>query len=573
MSLYDKSSLVLIPSGAKNGKVFSQKPVSGAGDFTFSRGSNLSATRVNASQLIEKGRENIFVQSNQFDTTWLLASATITGGQSGYDGTNNAWKLQDTAVSAEHFVRQTPNVGNIVSVSVYAKANTLNFLWLRSVEGGVNKRTWFDLSSGSVGTSQGIDANIESVGNGWYRCSATFNHQAAFEYYIAISDANGSSSYAGTGNGSIYIQDAQLEKSLVATPYIETGASTAQAGILENTPRFDYSGGATCPSLLLEGSRTNLVTQSEYFGDSSWVKYGVGVGITPIVTPNYAISPDGTQNASRLQCDLNGGNTTSDRSWLYQAITTISGDNTFSLYVKNNLNEEITFTLSNGSSETVVVLSDGKWHRLSTVKSGGGQPRIGLIGGVGASDTADLSIYGAQLEQGSYPTSYIPTMGVSQTRAVDDVNELTGATSLIGQSEGTMFLDFVANDDDALQIIYQVRTTGSTNLGQVDFRIQSGNLRALGNDGGSPQYNISAGAAVVGTRYKCAVRYATNDVAFYVNGVLKGTDTNASFGSSSLDQITFNENGSLYSPSVNVKQALLFKTGLTNTELASLTTI
>ena len=89
MSIYDKSSLVLIPSGTKTGKIFSQKPVSGDGDFTFTRAS--AATRVNADGNIEKETQNFLLQSNSFDTTWGLSSATISGGQSGYDGTNNAW--------------------------------------------------------------------------------------------------------------------------------------------------------------------------------------------------------------------------------------------------------------------------------------------------------------------------------------------------------------------------------------------------------------------------------------------------------------------------------------------------
>jgi hypothetical protein len=68
MSIYDKSSLVLIPSGTKTGKVFSQKPVSGDGDFTFTRAS--AATRVNADGNIEKETGNLLLQSNSFDTTW-----------------------------------------------------------------------------------------------------------------------------------------------------------------------------------------------------------------------------------------------------------------------------------------------------------------------------------------------------------------------------------------------------------------------------------------------------------------------------------------------------------------------
>ena len=95
--LFDDASLAMIPSAYKDGKLYSIRPTDGSGDFTFSRGSNLAATRVDVNGLIEKGRENVLLQSNQFDTTWVNASVTITGGQAGYDGTNNAWLLQVTA--------------------------------------------------------------------------------------------------------------------------------------------------------------------------------------------------------------------------------------------------------------------------------------------------------------------------------------------------------------------------------------------------------------------------------------------------------------------------------------------
>jgi len=86
MSIYDKSSLVLIPSGTKTGKVYSQKPVSGDGDFTFTRAS--AATRVNADGNIEKETQNLLLQSN-FSSSWSATVATMTGGQSGYDGSND----------------------------------------------------------------------------------------------------------------------------------------------------------------------------------------------------------------------------------------------------------------------------------------------------------------------------------------------------------------------------------------------------------------------------------------------------------------------------------------------------
>ena len=110
MSFFDDASLVFLPSGGagKDGKAYSMKPTNGDGDFTFSRGSNLTATRVDSNGLIAKGRENLLLQSNQFDTTWtnnLGASGTIADNQSGYDGSNDAWLLTKDATTLQEFNR------------------------------------------------------------------------------------------------------------------------------------------------------------------------------------------------------------------------------------------------------------------------------------------------------------------------------------------------------------------------------------------------------------------------------------------------------------------------------------
>ena len=52
MSIYKSSSLAMIPTAYKDGKLYSVRPNDGAGDFTFSRGSNLAATRVDVTGLI-----------------------------------------------------------------------------------------------------------------------------------------------------------------------------------------------------------------------------------------------------------------------------------------------------------------------------------------------------------------------------------------------------------------------------------------------------------------------------------------------------------------------------------------
>ena len=90
-----------------------------------------------------------------------------------------------------------------------------------------------------------------------------------------------------------------------------------EQGVIEemavNVPRLDYSDGG-CPSLLLETESTNLIPYSEDF--SQWTAFSQGLGTTPIITVNNSVSPKGLNNATRLQCNLNGGNTSSDRSYI-----------------------------------------------------------------------------------------------------------------------------------------------------------------------------------------------------------------------------------------------------------------
>ena len=553
------------------------------GDFDFSRGSNLAATRVASSGYIEKGRENLLLQSNTFDTSWTLPSAAVTGGHSGYDGTNTAWELLSTAASCR--VSQTISTSGVQTMSVYAKAGSVNWMALYVVA-TAPPYVYFDLANGVLGGVQNnvIEASMEDMGGGWYRCSIAFN-KTATEARIFTATANGI--LTTTSGDSIYIQDAQLESGLVSTSVIETGASTAQAGILEDMPRLDYSGGATCPSLLLEPQRTNQIANSEYYGASGWTRTRMSI------TSNAGVSPDGTNNASYFVED-----SSNDSHQMESNVVTGTGSITGSVFAKSGSRNEISLRLSGGVCSAYYDLDAGEvisasggtatiedygngWYRciLTDSSAAYGSGRMQIRSSLNESITYQgdgsnsLLIYGATFEEGSYPTSYIPTYGSSVTRSVDDVNEKTGVSNLIGQSEGTLFLEFETPDVSQFCILYQVRTTGSSNVGQIDFRIQSGNLRALGNDAGTTQFNISAGAAVTGTRYKCALRYANNDVAFYVNGVLKGSDTNASFSSSALQQVSFSENTGTFLPSASIHQAILFPTGLTNTELASLTTL
>ena len=217
-SLYDSASLVMIPSGVKDGKVYSIKPTDGSGDFTFSRGTG-TATRVNASGLIEKERGNLFTYSNTFsDSSWNKSETSVTSGQSGYDGSSDAWNLipSTTNTNSHRLYKDYSSSEGILTASIYAKANGYDFLKISNYSSsGVFDISIGNPTSGTIISEGGspIDANIQSVGSGWYRIDVAKDSPSGNVriQFIVQSDA-ANTSFSGDGVKGVLIQDAQLEK-------------------------------------------------------------------------------------------------------------------------------------------------------------------------------------------------------------------------------------------------------------------------------------------------------------------------------------------------------------------------
>jgi len=602
MSFFDDASLAFLPSGAagKDGKAYSIKPTDGTGDFTFSRGSNLAATRVGADGLIEKGRENLLLQSNQFDTTWTKSASDLTSGQSGYDGSSDAWLL--TAATPSAFSSRlnqvlSPSSSGVLTLSVYAKANTLDWILLDGL--GTNGfAAWFDVRNGLKGqvTSTSIGSKITSVGNGWYRCEVYGNATTLTEVRIYVTDGDGTTT-ANDGDG-VYIQNAQLEIGLAATDYIESGATTGKAGLLEDEPRFDYSGGATCPSLLLEPSRTQLVKYSELISQADVV-----ARVT--FQDNAAISPEGLQNATKVIPS------TDDNSHLF-SFGDFSADvngHTASIYVKaieNGYNYVyitvnssaftpitaggIWFDIANGTkgSATIPVAdydieavgTDG-WYRIyATQQTNGSNTPVYL--GVSATDgvrdfagngTDGVLVYGAQLEEGSYPTSYIPNhSGGSVTRGADS-NVASGLSSVIGQTEGTIFIELdIENLTGEYRRIIGVSTSTTDNSIQL-ILTAVGTLEAYISQGGT--YSLAYYGPTLSTGVqKLAITYKTNEAKIYRNGTLLTTDTSVVVPACSnlyLGKIPTATTSHIIGN--KIKQSLLFDTAISEADAITLTTL
>ena len=580
----EAASLIMIPTSYSDGLLASAKPNDGAGDFTFTRGSNLSATRVNADGYIEKGYENLLLQSNSFDTNppWGNTSISFASGQSGYDGSSDAWIIERVGVNGH--IRQTPPLGNVSTFSIYVKANTLN--WVRIRTDSV-QNAYFNLDPTFIGNRIGytqnvIDATITDIGNGWFRCTATAIGYDRFLVYPAVDNQDTS----GT-SGSIYIQDAMINQGMVAHPYIETTTAPVAAGILEDTPRIDFSGGNQ--SLLLEPSRTNEFSHSEYLGEPNSQAYNV------TIAANAAISPEGLNNAYSLISNTGANEHFLGMYW-YGAAS--GGTETFSVYAKANgydwlylrtntgswSTAHANFNLATGekgligsglNSSSIVDMGNG-WYRCSITYSNRAvsarlqitsRPSEGASSVFTADGTSGAYIYGAQLEEASYPTSYIPTYGVSQTRLGEGAS-YSGFSSLIGQTEGTLFLD-IENSSDGTEIF-------SLNRSIVNsiFLLGSGGVyRAFIYADGTTISQVTS--INVSDRIKIAIAYQSNNWAIYANGLQVYTNNTQTWTPNvAIDLINFNTGGYAASKgAVRYNQVSIIPIALSDEACIELTTI
>jgi hypothetical protein len=514
-------------------------------EFTFTRGSDIAATRVNSSGLIEKYRENLLLQSNTFDTTWGSATSTLTSGQSGYDGSNDAWKIAKNQANAQ--INQSYSDTSVKTLSIYAKADTLNWIAIVGASGSIG---YFDLLNGVVGTTGGsvIDANIESAGGGWWRCSVS---SAATTSSVTIYPADADNDISGT-SGSIYIQDAQLERGLVATSYLESGATTVTSGVADNEPRINYAGGTA--SLLLEPSRTNLVRYSELINPTisglSWAQVN-----TNTFTTNYGTAPDGTQTSTLIQFA-----TTNSSSQLYHLINFSAGDYTTSIYAKGSGSFKLgIFDNTNVLTDTITLTSE--WQRFKVTKTA-----LATSNGRGVwiypnGDGDTIEIWGGQVEAGSYPTSYIPTYGTSVTRSFDySIVESLGYSSTC-----TFYYEFNT-------------TTGreaSSPFAEVG-KDTSNKFYIKGASTNNPQFQIQGNGIFSGSISptneisginKIAVQWSSGVGVVFCNGVKQSGTLANSNTSENIDFIAIKGEGTLH----DSKKLLFFPTAITDRELVDLT--
>jgi hypothetical protein len=375
--------------------------------------------------------------------------------------------------------------------------------------------------------------------------------------------------------------DGQLSFSRASTA-TRVNASGLIEAVASNVPRLDYLG-SSCPRLLLEPQRTNLALYSEQINNAAWQSNLFGNWSVASVTANTSTAPDGTISADTISL-------TSPLSNVLQRISvTASTAYTYSIYVKalpsQNYNGQLVLRVSTGNSNTLVnenfqvvnissLVSTTEWKRFDITftvpASGVNQVEVGISALNAASINANVLAWGAQLEAGSYATSYIPTLSATVTRVADAASK-TGISSLIGQTEGTIY--FEINKTQRTDSEYRLNLSDGTSDNWIFLGVEKNNVprfyvRAAATTG----VDFSGSSLSSGT-HKVAAAYKQNDFVLYVDGVLVGSDTSGNVGGTS--QIDFGGNyiSQVAETDSRTAEILLFKTRLTNAQLAELTTL
>ena len=509
-------------------------------EMTFGRACD--TTRVNPDGLIERVPYNLILQSNTFDTTWGNASTFETGGQPDKDGGTDAWLLTNTSSNGR--IEQSIVQSGILTFSVYAKANTTDKIRLR-VQGAQSNTADFNLTSGTntgTGGSNYIANSITELNDGWYRISITVN-ETTTRVYIYILDVSGKN---------LYIQDAQLVEGTESKPYFPTTNR-------QDIARIDYSSGTG--ALLLEPQRTNYALYSNDIHQWNNLLQGDGVITT---TSNYAISPDGLQNATRIVASATGVNYALKS---VVATTSTTGSYVVSLYLKSNTanSQEVAIY---GRNTTNVETVTTEWQRFEVLCSGSSSYlNIGVNQNFGGNTSIDILAWGGQIEHATYATSLIPTTSASVTRLADSCYK-TGVADWIGQTEGTLFVEastLVNGADGRITI-----SDGTiNNRVSIEWDIDADTIKGFIGVGG----NVSTTSHDQTDRNKIALVYSTSFAKLFVNGTLVATDTSSIPTMSGMAHIEYSNYGGTTPFVGNLYQTIVIPTALTDADAITLTTI
>lgn len=345
---------------------------------------------------------------------------------------------------------------------------------------------------------------------------------------------------------------ASLDPRITFTRADATATKVNSSGFIEtvaaDTARFDFDPiTLACKGLLIEESRSNLVFPSADF--TTWA------ALTTNRILNAGTSPDNQNNANKLAPTL-GSSTTG--SYVLKQVTKAASAITYtgSIYLQadeyeqavvmlhgasagNNVQSTITLTSGAASTPTaggtftnpaVSVINAGSgWWRVVLTGTSNSDTQINfriyprLVGGTG-DGTSGILAWGAQLEAGAFPTSYIPTTSAALTRNAD-VATMTGTnfSDWYNATEGTFSVQANVTSLATQQYVFAAVQGASFN-NAIGVNTQLAGSYLYVGDAGVTQATILS-AVTANTNAKFVGAYKANSFAYTTNAANTSTDS------------------------------------------------
>jgi hypothetical protein len=352
--------------------------------------------------------------------------------------------------------------------------------WVGDFDVAADLDGWTENTGGTASlTASGGEAYLDKGSEGSCRIYQTFSTTAGAHYAVTVEKtAHVCEVKIGTGifDGSLYA--GSNDGNDVATTFTASGttayisvtnnqASVAQIdnisvkGVIfdratdplvlfnhpDDIPRIEYGSDGTLKGLLIEEQRTNLVRYSEDFAGGGWSFGSISV------QADQETAPDGTPSASELTMVTDGNH-------IYAVVSVTAGaEYTFSWYIKSGTATEHIYAFYDQTNFQFVdragyTITDGEdvgngWYRMiKTVTAPAGCTllrgyplRTTDNSGYVAATLGTSFLWGAQLEQGSFATSYIPTSGSTVTRS-PDIASIPVSAFGYNQEAGTVVVDY-----------------------------------------------------------------------------------------------------------------------------------
>ena len=551
------------------------RPLTQGSDFDFTRAT--TGTRINEDGYIEDVPYNLLSYTEELTAGyWNKISVTVEAQPDIIDPKNGrgVFKVTDTSGGGTAYLH-VPSIAN---------ANYGRSIYARTVSG---------TGTISLLSYYGNTNNLFTLTEQWQRF-----------YVDSVTTATGQINFYAVDFRAgdlteVLLYAPQMTKSPDLKPYLPT---TDRA----NLPRLNYPIYGGCPSLLVEPQRTNLVINSNN-ADSVAGNYVVNLQINS----SNNLSPEGINNAQEIEATATYQprvesvvtlNTTVYSVSCY--VKKVTGD-FFGLgfYQQDIGNQFAKFDLNTGTFVAVssngaisqsatniynckIIAHKNNWYRITcNILTGSAVSKsnikwLAMTAGTSAASfsTGNVGdkflIYGRQVEQADYTTSYIPTSGSTVTRNEDKALYAgLGTTDTFNDDEGVLFIETEAlfNNTDPRGI--------NINAGNGNNRVliaypSSASSTILGYTQSTAGSGSSMSAVGIDTtqKHKVAIKYELNNTSFWVDGVRRGLDTSVAMPVG-LKQLDFS-NGigtGVAEYRGNLNAIAVYKTALTDTELANLT--